>query len=247
MNIIVPDMLQNALTETMTVDEAADDAAAEDPAADVGHVGRRPPAGLPRRRPPVAAAFRKGSPVSIATAGSAAASSAARRAEIGSLLRRIVDHRHDYLYVLPALLVMLVVIAYPIYYTIELSFFKTPPNLQMRDKVFVGLDNYTARPVEQPVPPGHVADLHLDVRLDAVLLRPRPRRRAGAAPRLRRPRPPARDLPHPLRRQRGRRVLRLEVALPLRLRGDRRAGRPARPDRRADQLHRQHPDRSARR
>ena len=27
MNIIVPDMLQNALTETMTVDEAADDAA----------------------------------------------------------------------------------------------------------------------------------------------------------------------------------------------------------------------------
>jgi multiple sugar transport system substrate-binding protein len=29
MNIIVPDMLQNALTETMTVDEAADDAAAK--------------------------------------------------------------------------------------------------------------------------------------------------------------------------------------------------------------------------
>ena len=37
---------------------------------------------------------------------------------------------------------MLVVIAYPIYYTIELSFFKTPPNLQMKDKIFVGLDNY---------------------------------------------------------------------------------------------------------
>jgi multiple sugar transport system permease protein len=39
---------------------------------------------------------------------------------------------------------MLIVIAYPVYYTIELSFFKTPPNLQMKDKVFVGLDNYAA-------------------------------------------------------------------------------------------------------
>ena len=29
MNIIVPDMLQNALTETMTVEEAADDAATQ--------------------------------------------------------------------------------------------------------------------------------------------------------------------------------------------------------------------------
>jgi multiple sugar transport system permease protein len=54
-----------------------------------------------------------------------------------------VDHRADYLYVLPALVVMLVVIAYPIYYTVELSFFKTPPGLQLRDKIFVGLDNYT--------------------------------------------------------------------------------------------------------
>ncbi|HYZ48651.1 MAG TPA: sugar ABC transporter permease [Sphingomonas sp.] len=43
---------------------------------------------------------------------------------------------------LPALLAMLVVIAYPIYYTIELSFYTTPPGLQLRDKVFVGLDNY---------------------------------------------------------------------------------------------------------
>ncbi|HEV7719501.1 MAG TPA: sugar ABC transporter permease [Arsenicitalea sp.] len=57
-------------------------------------------------------------------------------------LQRIYNHRADYLYVLPALLVMLIVIAYPVYYTIELSFFKTPPNLQMKDKVFVGLDNY---------------------------------------------------------------------------------------------------------
>src|SRR5262249_42322928 len=37
---------------------------------------------------------------------------------------------------------MLVVIAYPVYYTIELSFFNTPPTLQMRDKVWTGLGNY---------------------------------------------------------------------------------------------------------
>jgi multiple sugar transport system permease protein len=59
-----------------------------------------------------------------------------------SLLQQMIKSRTDYLYVLPALGVMLVVIAYPIYYTIELSFYKTPPNLQMRDKVFVGFDNY---------------------------------------------------------------------------------------------------------
>jgi multiple sugar transport system permease protein len=56
---------------------------------------------------------------------------------------RVVAHRADYLYVLPALIVMMVVIAYPIYYTVELSFYKTPPNLQMKDKVFDGLNNYT--------------------------------------------------------------------------------------------------------
>src|SRR5918912_86872 len=52
-------------------------------------------------------------------------------------------HRSDYLYVLPAIVVMLIVIAYPIYYTVELSFFNTPPSLQLRDKVFVGFDNYS--------------------------------------------------------------------------------------------------------
>ncbi|MFC0008517.1 carbohydrate ABC transporter permease [Devosia nitrariae] len=65
-------------------------------------------------------------------------------------LSRIVAHRTDYLYVLPALIVMLVVIAYPIYYTIELSFFRTPPNLQMRDKVWTGIDNYV-RVLSSPV------------------------------------------------------------------------------------------------
>jgi multiple sugar transport system permease protein len=60
------------------------------------------------------------------------------------MLRQVWQHRADYAYVLPAIVVMLVVIAYPIYYTIELSFFNTPPGLQLRDKIFVGFNNYTA-------------------------------------------------------------------------------------------------------
>jgi multiple sugar transport system permease protein len=60
------------------------------------------------------------------------------------ILRQVWASRADYLYVLPAIIVMLVVIAYPIYYTVDLSFFKTPPGLQLRDKSFVGLDNYVA-------------------------------------------------------------------------------------------------------
>ena len=66
------------------------------------------------------------------------------RAFCSGLLRQIWINRADYLYVLPALVVMLIVIAYPIYYTVELSFFKTPPGLQLKDKSFVGLDNYLA-------------------------------------------------------------------------------------------------------
>jgi multiple sugar transport system permease protein len=79
--------------------------------------------------------------VSIATDSRRAASAAAPAPGRG-FLAQVAEHRWDYLYILPALVVMLVVIAYPIYYTIELSFFKTPPNLQMRDKIFVGFDNY---------------------------------------------------------------------------------------------------------
>ena len=60
------------------------------------------------------------------------------------VLRQIWEHRADYAYVIPSLAVMLFVIAYPIYYTIDLSFFKTPPGLQLRDKTFIGIDNYTA-------------------------------------------------------------------------------------------------------
>jgi multiple sugar transport system permease protein len=66
------------------------------------------------------------------------------RAKRTDLLRQVWRCRADYYYVLPAIVVMLVVIAYPIYYTIELSFFRTPPGLQLRDKTFVGLDNYVA-------------------------------------------------------------------------------------------------------
>jgi multiple sugar transport system permease protein len=49
----------------------------------------------------------------------------------------------DYAYILPALSVMLLVIGYPIYDTIYLSFFATPPQLAMSHKTFVGFDNYT--------------------------------------------------------------------------------------------------------
>lgn len=80
--------------------------------------------------------------MSIATGPAPTAATTPARAARRGLFGRIADSRADYLYVLPALAVMMVVIAYPIYYTIELSFFKTPPNLQMRDKIFVGLENY---------------------------------------------------------------------------------------------------------
>jgi len=71
--------------------------------------------------------------------GAAPAPSPRRRP---GLLRRIVHHRNDYNYIAPALIVMALVIAYPIYYTVELSFFKTPANLAMDKKIFVGFDNY---------------------------------------------------------------------------------------------------------
>lgn len=58
------------------------------------------------------------------------------------VLRRIYRHRADYLYVAPALGVMLLVIGYPVYFTVYLSFFNTPPDLALDDKIFVGLDNY---------------------------------------------------------------------------------------------------------
>ena len=65
-------------------------------------------------------------------------------------------HRADYLYVLPAIVVMLIVIAYPIYYTIELSFFNTPPGLQLRDKIFVGLRQLFGYPHQRRVLARHL-------------------------------------------------------------------------------------------
>ena len=58
------------------------------------------------------------------------------------LLHRIVRHRADYLYIAPALGVMLLVIGYPVYFTLYLSLFSTPPDLSMDEKIFVGVDNY---------------------------------------------------------------------------------------------------------
>lgn len=71
-------------------------------------------------------------------------SGTSRKATIArpNVFRQMWTSRADYLYVLPAIIVMLVVIAYPIYYTIDLSFFRTPPGLQLRDKIFVGGENY---------------------------------------------------------------------------------------------------------
>lgn len=54
----------------------------------------------------------------------------------------IVRHWADYLYIFPAVGVMLLVIAYPVFYTVRLSFYSTPANLSMDDKIWVGLDNY---------------------------------------------------------------------------------------------------------
>lgn len=58
------------------------------------------------------------------------------------VLATIGRHWADYLYILPALAVMVIVIAYPIYYTIYLSFFDTPPSSP--NWYFNGIGNYTA-------------------------------------------------------------------------------------------------------
>src|SRR5262249_15677883 len=67
---------------------------------------------------------------------------AAARPRPDGVLARAGRHRADYHYILPALAVMALIIAYPIYFTVYLSFFNTPPNLALEDKIFVGLDNY---------------------------------------------------------------------------------------------------------
>lgn len=81
--------------------------------------------------------------MSLLTEKASIAGTAVPRKARANLIQRIIERRTDYLYILPALIVMAVVIAYPIYYTIELSFFDTPANLQMKDKIFTGISNYT--------------------------------------------------------------------------------------------------------
>jgi multiple sugar transport system permease protein len=92
--------------------------------------------------PPVLSEERGHATVTIVTGNAKARRSL--QSERSGVLSRMWAHRADYAYVLPALVVMLIVIAYPIYYTIELSFFSTPPGLQLRDKIFIGTNNYTA-------------------------------------------------------------------------------------------------------
>jgi multiple sugar transport system permease protein len=79
--------------------------------------------------------------LSIST-GQAAAASASARADRPNVFIRIAQHRADYLYIAPALLVMLLVIAYPVWFTIQLSFEKTSPSLSLADQTFIGFDNY---------------------------------------------------------------------------------------------------------
>lgn len=56
------------------------------------------------------------------------------------LFAEIVRHGGDYLYVAPALLVLLIVIGYPFCYTVYLSFFDTPPSSP--NWYFNGIANY---------------------------------------------------------------------------------------------------------
>jgi multiple sugar transport system permease protein len=78
----------------------------------------------------------------MTTATGLADDPARAKTERSGLLQRVWHHRTDYYYVMPALVVMLVVIGYPVYYTIELSFYNTPPSLQLRDKEYIGFENY---------------------------------------------------------------------------------------------------------
>ena len=57
-----------------------------------------------------------------------------------NLLQKIAHHWADYMYVLPALAVMVLVIGYPIVYTIWLSFHDTP--IRTGDHIWNGVDNY---------------------------------------------------------------------------------------------------------
>src|SRR5215211_1536363 len=56
------------------------------------------------------------------------------------LPRRIADHWADYVYILPAIAIMVLVIGYPIVYTVWLSFFDTPA--RTGERIWNGIGNY---------------------------------------------------------------------------------------------------------
>ena len=80
--------------------------------------------------------------MSIATSEAATAGAPASPRRRPNLFARVVQHRTDYLYIAPALLVMLLVIGYPVWFTIQLSFEKTSSSLSLDQQVFIGFDNY---------------------------------------------------------------------------------------------------------
>jgi multiple sugar transport system permease protein len=87
--------------------------------------------------------------MTVSTGGQPLAQSAPKKkrpqgffGRLAALPGDIVRHWADYLYIIPAVGIMLLVIAYPVFYTVRLSFYSTPANLAMSDKIWVGLDNY---------------------------------------------------------------------------------------------------------
>lgn len=74
------------------------------------------------------------------TLPAAASPRAARSRKTRSLPARMLHHWADYMYVLPALAVMVLVIGYPIVYTIWLSFHDTP--IRTGEHIWYGVDNY---------------------------------------------------------------------------------------------------------
>ncbi len=133
------------------------------------------------------------------------------------VLQRAWIHRADYLYVLPALVVMLVVIAYPVYYTSRSPSSNTPPSLQLKDKEFIGIDNYTLILSSEVFWQVTLNTFIWTIVSTGVGLYPGARLRARAPPRFRRPRHPARHPDHSLGDHRGGGLLHLEMDLPFQL------------------------------
>ena len=113
MNIVVPDMLQNALTGTMTVDQAAEDAAKKVKNIMSGGNSRRAQARPAAHSAAGPLLLHQGGRIRWPRRHAWLTRPRGHQAEPSGVFQRICDHRADYLYVLPALVVMLIVIAYP--------------------------------------------------------------------------------------------------------------------------------------